>query len=210
MHSYCLTAKIIQTKKIFCNKCDDHYKLHLSKHSVSIVGAVLRYIIIICLVVAFGALICILDGYLKCRRSGADGKRTFTSRISLVGSEGSIFKFFEECVDFDQLMRIQAIILPIICWSLYYTLTLKKNSAAFQAIIEVLDYNDLKKVTRFDAKENLHKIRENTARHKIENVLFDRFWYQNREEKQRRERMKKQRSVEENIRKAKEQEEHIL
>lgn len=61
-------------------------------------------------------------------------------------------------------------------------------------------------VSRNEAKSNLHAIRENNARRKIENVLFDRFWYQNREEKQRRERMKKQRVVEENLRKAKEDE----
>lgn len=72
--------------------------------------------------------------------------------------------------------------------------------------MEVLDYADVKMVSRNEAKSNLHAIRENNARRKIENVLFDRFWYQNREEKQRRERMKKQRVVEENLRKAKEDE----
>ena len=105
-HSYCLTAKIIQTKKIFCDTCDDHYKLHLSKHNVSIVGAVLRYVFIIVCVIAFGASICFLDGYMKCRQSGADGKRTFTSRRSLVGSDGSVFGFIEDCVDIESLMRI--------------------------------------------------------------------------------------------------------
>jgi hypothetical protein len=53
-------------------------------------------------------------------------------------------------------------------------------------------------------------IRENNARRKIENVLFDRFWYTNREEKQRRERMKKQRVVEENLRKSKEAEDLLI
>ena len=62
----------------------------------------------------------------------------------------------------------------------------------------------MKTVSRNEAKSNLHVIRENNARRKIENVLFDRFWYQNREEKQRRERMKKQRVVEDNLRKNKE------
>ena len=68
MHSYCLTARIIQTKKIFCDRCDHHYKLHLSKHNVSIVGSVLRYMFIIACVIAFGSSVCILDGFLKCRR----------------------------------------------------------------------------------------------------------------------------------------------
>lgn len=89
-------------------------------------------------------------------------------------------------------------------WSLYYSLSTAKNTGTFQAIIEVLAYDDVKDVSRNEAKQNLHIIRENNARRKIENVLFDRFWYQNREEKQRRERMKKQRVVEENLRKSKE------
>ncbi len=55
----------------------------------------------------------------------------------------------------------------------------------------MLSVNDVKTVSRNEAKQNLHIIRENNARRKIENVLFDRFWYQNREEKQRRERMQK-------------------
>ena len=38
---------------------------------------------------------------------------------------------------------------------------------------------------------NLHSIREYESQKKIENVLFDQFWYRNREGKQRRDRVKK-------------------
>ena len=158
---------------------------------MSIVASVVRYIIIIFMIIAVGASFCMLDGFLKCRRSGADGLRTFTSRHSLVGSDGSFMGFISDCVDYGGLGRIQAIILPCILWSLFYSLSSKKNTGTFQAIIEVLAYDDVKVVSRNEAKQNLHMIRENNARRKIENVLFDRFWYQNREEKQRRERMKK-------------------
>ena len=182
----------------------------MSKHNVSIVGAVVRYVFIIILVIAFGASVCFLDGYLKCRQSGADGKRTFTSRHSLIGTDGSVYGFISDCVDLGSLARIQAIILPIIVWSLYYSLNSQKNTGTFQATIEVLAFNDVKQINRFEAKQNLHMIRENNARRKIENVLFDRFWYTNREEKQRRERMKKQRVVEENLRKAKEAEDLMI
>lgn len=144
---------------------------------VSVVGSVIRYIFIICCVIALGLSVCMLDGFLKCRQSGADGKRTFTSRHSLVGSDGSFFGFMEDCVDFGSVIRIQAIILPIICWSLYYSLSKAKNTGTFQATIEVLDVADVKPVSRNEAKSNLHAIRENNARRKIENVLFDRFWY---------------------------------
>lgn len=105
-HSYCLTAKIIQTKRIFCVRCDEHFKLHLSKHMVSVVGSVIRYIFIICCVIALGLSVCMLDGFLKCRQSGADGKRTFTSRHSLVGSDGSFLGFMEDCVDLGSVNRI--------------------------------------------------------------------------------------------------------
>ena len=105
-HSYCLTAKIIQTRKIFCARCDEHYRLHLSKHNVSIIGSVIRYVGIIVSVLFAAASIVLLDGFLKCRQSGADGKRTFTSRHSIVGSDSSFIGFMEDCVDFGNLFRI--------------------------------------------------------------------------------------------------------
>ena len=80
-------------------------------------------------------------------------------------------------------MRIQAIVLPIIVWSLYYSLGKKKSSNSLNVIVEVLPITDGKIVSRDQAKRNLHKIRENNAKRKIENVLFDKFWYINREQK---------------------------
>lgn len=131
VHAYCITAKVIQQKKIYCERCDEHFKLHLSKHNVSVIGSVLKYIIIIMAVCAVGLLLCIFDGFLKCRRSGADGKRTFTSRHSIVGSDSSVLGFMEDCVDFGSVVRIQAIITPIICWSLYYSLSKAQNNNNF-------------------------------------------------------------------------------
>lgn len=100
--------------------------------------------------------------------------------------------------------------LPVICWSLYYSLNSQKNNGTFQAMIEVIPYSEVRNVSRNEAKQNLHLVRENNARRKIENVLFDRFWYMNREEKQRRERMRKQRHVEDTVKKAKDIEQRHL
>lgn len=47
----------------------------------------------------------------------------------------------------------------------------------------MIDKNDLNAVSRLEAKQNLHLIREINSRQKIEIVLFDREWYKNREEK---------------------------
>lgn len=103
VHSYCLTAKIIQTRKIFCPRCDEHYKLHLSKHNVSVVASVIRYVGIILFVILVAASICMLDGYIKCRTREDEGNRDFTSRKSL---DGSFLGFLEDCVDLGSLIRI--------------------------------------------------------------------------------------------------------
>ena len=144
-------------------------------------GSFLRYLLLIITVIAVGAAICFLDGYLKCKSSGPDGKRTFTSRASLTGN--SVLGFMEDCVDIGSLLRIQAIIMPMIFWSLFYSLARQRSKGSdFQATIEVISYDSLQNaVSRYQAKQNLHLVRETNARRSIENVIFDRFWYQNRE-----------------------------
>ena len=75
-------------------------------HNASIVASVVRYVFIILCIIAVGAMFVMLDGFLKCRQSGADGKRTFTSRHSPVGRDGSLLAFMEDCVDYGGLVRI--------------------------------------------------------------------------------------------------------
>lgn len=53
------------------------------------VGSVIRYIFIILIVIAMAASIVMLDGFLKCRQTGADGMRTFTSRHGLIADDNS-------------------------------------------------------------------------------------------------------------------------
>ena len=208
VHSYCLTAKIIQTKRIFCQKCDEYYQLHLRHDKVSLIGQFFRYLIILIGVFALGASICIIDGYLKCKPSGTDGLRSFTSRMSLTNS--SVYDFVQDCVDMGTLLRIQAIIMPICLWSLYYSIIGQRSKVSdLYTTIETLAKCEDKTaqiVSRNQAKKNLHMVRQNNAGHKIENVIFDRFWYKNREDKQRRERMIKRQIAEENMRQLKQNE----
>ena len=48
---------------------------------------------------------------------------------------------------------------------------------------------DSRQVSRKMSKQNLHIIREANARRKIENMLFDKFWYQSRNDKSIKGRM---------------------
>ena len=112
----------------------------------------------------------------------------------MVGQDSSAFGFIEDCVDMGALLRIEAIILPIIFWSLFYSLNKKRNTGTkAKSIVEVLSITDPRNVNRHDAKLNLHTIREQNARFKIDKVFFDRFWYENREMEQRRLRISKRR-----------------
>ena len=122
--------------------------------------------------------ICVLDGYIKCKTQITDADLTFSSEIA---TDLGLVNFIENCIDLGSLLRIQAIVLPIITWSLYYSLGKKKTTTTLNAIVEVLPFTEFKMVSREKAKRNLHKMRETNAKRKIENVLFDKFWYINRE-----------------------------
>ena len=69
--------------------------------------------------------------------------------------------FLFECVDFKTLIRIEAIVLPIISWSLFYSLKRKNNRGKMNSIYDTsCAINDDCKVDRIIAKKSLHKIRE--------------------------------------------------
>ena len=124
----------------------------MAEHKVSVVKQFIRFLLLIIGVITLGASVCLLDGYLKCKSSGADGKRTFTSRASFVNNV-TIWGFVEDCVDIGSLLRIQAIIMPIFFWSLFYSLAAKKSTQnVTQATIEVLAHDDINTVSRNEAK----------------------------------------------------------
>jgi hypothetical protein len=130
--------------------------------------------------------ICFLDGYIKCQ-----------ARDDLVDLQRSdAYSFFENCVELDSVLRIQLILYPIIVWSLYYSLSEKKTEATFNGIVEVLSLDDKKRVTRVQAKRNLHTIIENSENKKIENQFFDQLWYENRLNKRKKGRLEQKMSEE--------------
>ena len=66
VHIYCKTAHIIQTRKIFCDKCDAYFELHLLKKSISIFGNLSKYLAVIVLVSAVVYGFFLFDGTIKC------------------------------------------------------------------------------------------------------------------------------------------------
>ena len=115
-----------------------------------------------------------LDAFLKCHQAGVDGRRTFTSKEILSALDSSVMHFVVDCVDWGGLVRIQGVLVVVLIWSLYYSLNAKRNT---RESIEVLDYYDGKHVTRQQAKENLHSVRENNVRAHIGAKLYDQVAY---------------------------------
>lgn len=196
VHSYCLAARVIMTEKIYCARCNEYYRFYSSDQEKGIIASVIRYVLWITMVLLLAASVTFADGYVKCYSQNTDealdSARIFTSQDNLNFQNTSVYEFFEQCVHLSALWKIEAIVVPIIIWSLYHSLNRVDSSERSSAeLVEVLSVKD-RTVTRHKAKQNLHKIRENEVRRRIENVLFDQFWYRNREIKQRRERVKKE------------------
>lgn len=82
VHSYCMTAHVIQTRKIYCTRCDDYYKLFLRQQNLNIIGSVLFYIFMIVNVIALSMSICVLDGYIKCKTRIERENLSFSSEIA--------------------------------------------------------------------------------------------------------------------------------
>ena len=89
---------------------------------------------------------------------------------------------------FSSMLRIIFILSIMVVWVLYYSITQQKHQSAVLSYVEVLPY-DSRQVSRKMSKQNLHIIREANARRKIENMLFDKFWYQSRNDKSIKGRM---------------------
>ena len=175
VHGYCKTAQIIQTSAIFCTKCDVHFQLKMSKRNFSVARFACRYLIYVLLVCTVVGALALIDGKMKCSYSGAQN----SSEQSGIGS------FIEQCVEIRAIIQLIIIITPLFLWSLFYSVSSQKNKEASLSYVETLSYNEAN-VSRMEAKQNLHQLRESNLRRKIENMLFDRLWYENREEVKRK------------------------
>ena len=172
VHSYCKAVQIIQTKRISCDKCGYYYEFNLSKKKVSLLTMLCNTTFYTFLTyLAIYAVFC-FEGRFKCNGSRSEA---YKKRLDLL-SENSFpeqFALFNEiCVPFNSMVRIMIIVLMIILWSTYYEIIRLKTSVSELTLVELLPY-DTCKVTRKQAKQNLHTILEHNAKKKIPNKMFD-------------------------------------
>lgn len=67
-HAYCLTAKIIKTQRIYCDKCNQFYKLYVKQEKIctgKFVQTLTKYACLFFVIIFFAAFFLALDSYLK-------------------------------------------------------------------------------------------------------------------------------------------------
>jgi len=68
LHSYCVTAKIIRTQSIFCERCKEPYKLFIKEEKMcsnKLSKLLALYFVVLICAIAIAIGILILDGHLK-------------------------------------------------------------------------------------------------------------------------------------------------
>lgn len=70
VHSYCATASVIRSRKIYCKKCNSHYNLWVRQESIynnKLMGKLFQYILLALILITASGLCLVLDAYLKFR-----------------------------------------------------------------------------------------------------------------------------------------------
>jgi len=68
VHTYCLTAFVINSRKIYCEKCRLHYHLWISSEAICnqrFLTKLVQYIVVTLLLLLLTVASLVLDGYLK-------------------------------------------------------------------------------------------------------------------------------------------------
>ena len=68
VHSYCMTVQVIQTRKIACPYCENHYNFSIKRsHGLlaAVLGVMAHYIVMLISIFTAACLFLLADGYLK-------------------------------------------------------------------------------------------------------------------------------------------------
>ena len=67
-HIYCITAKVLRTRKIYCERCLCHYNLYIRQENICsnrLLGRLTSWILLVLLLVFVTGALLVLDGFLK-------------------------------------------------------------------------------------------------------------------------------------------------
>ena len=68
VHMYCITAKVLRTRKIYCERCLCHYNLKIRQENICsnrLLGSLTSWILMVLLLIFITGALLVLDGFLK-------------------------------------------------------------------------------------------------------------------------------------------------
>ena len=75
VHSYCMTARIIRSQRIFCKRCGIPYNLFIKQEKMcsgKLLSLLFKYFLFLMIMFFFAATFLILDAYLKTREASSE------------------------------------------------------------------------------------------------------------------------------------------
>ena len=161
---------MLKDQCIFCSKCDGHYNLHVFNQNYNIRSVLYKWLFAITFVASAILLLSLIDASIKQSNdhSGNPLRNYFETR---------------------SLLSILCPILLIGFYFLNHALKQKKSlqKSSHLPQVEVLSKEPAFNISRLEAKRNLHSLSD--TKNSANEYLFDKRWYQHREEqliKQRR------------------------
>ena len=89
VHSYCMTAKIIKNQRIYCDSCQQFFKLFIKQENIctgKFVQTLAKYLCLFIILIFFTALFLVLDSYLKSTQNTSTTQPRSNSTNSTAGN----------------------------------------------------------------------------------------------------------------------------
>lgn len=182
-HSYCTTAFVLRSQKIYCRDCYSHFRLYVKSDRLFTSNYLTDLVKFAMMTAVFA--FCIYTIYLLDRElRGLHVQKQMNQERQDLGQPANVT--FEAAVSqVDNLfimvpLQLVLVVIGIWCFYIHFLNNYMKTNRTLW--VEVQDYfNPDYHISRNRAKKNLHLVAEITQKLKSYNSLFDKYWYRQRE-----------------------------
>ena len=191
VHTYCITAQVIRSGKVICPKCQGQYKIFVKEEQVcsrQLITLIGKYLLMIFVAIAFFAVIITIDSFAKfnyladhpLESEQISGHTIFMGIDSLpLYNQQSSFNVLYS-VRWGALFPLTVVITLVITWLLYFTLNEDITTRKKIIYTEIRPKDE--DISRQQSKINLNLLIEANKRKKNNSYLFDKVWYEKRDE----------------------------
>lgn len=205
VHEYCITAKILMDRTIYCDKCQFQYNLFAKEGSIcsgKALNLCLKYLIFMFLINLFAVSFLAADGLMKTRHahsilSGDQNKPELMEKEEFLPSQQPVYpeegrfdnydsqdytKEFSltESVLWNVLLYVEGLVTVLMSWCFYF-----QTNRAIQSrekLIFIIVKDRLEVIPRTVSKRYLNLAIQMSNRKHKDNELFDSYWYEKRDE----------------------------